>query len=221
MKKRVEPEAVDEEIDDFPDKPAAIKAPKAPKPPKAAKVKSTREAKAKTQGGGYISGLLTGLLLMIFLTFAAAGGMYFNLGGLAERTISMLKLDPVEAGIREQRAYELDRLEAELQGERTILEQEHRSLEKDRNDLAKMTLAAKTLEEELKAQSALLTCEKADLATVVAIYEALEPSQAALVLSASEDKDMLVIILKNMTQSRVSQILGKMDAAKEIGRAHV
>ena len=217
MKKRVGAETVDEDIDEIPEKPAAGKAPKAPKPPKPAKaasVKTPREPKAKSQGGGYASGLMTGLLLMILLAFAAAGGMYFNLGGLAEKTIAMLELDPVEAGIREKRAYELDRLEAELQEERTSLEQDQRKLEKDRNELAKMSLTVKTLEEDLKKQSALLAPEKADLAAVVAIYEALEPSQAALVLAASQDKEMLVVILKNMTQTRVSQILGKMDATK-------
>jgi flagellar motility protein MotE (MotC chaperone) len=223
MKKRVETEPVDEDIDDLPDEPVEAKPAKAakaakpakpPKPPKAVKPRSPRDTKAKPQGGGYASGLMTGLLVMILLASAAAGGMYFNLGGLAEKTISMLELDPVEAGIREKRAYELDRLEAKLQDERTTLEQGQRKLEKDRTDLAKLALAAKTLEAELKAQSALLTPGKAELAAVVAIYEALEPSQAALVLAASKDKDMLVIILKNMTQTRVSQILGKMEATK-------
>ncbi|NLN47161.1 MAG: hypothetical protein GX153_11455, partial [Clostridiaceae bacterium] len=49
------------------------------------------------------------------------------------------------------------------------------------------------------------------LAQVVAIYESLDPAQAASVLVALEDEEMLVVILKNMSQGRVSQILGKMD----------
>jgi len=207
---------MDEEVaaltGDLPEPPG--KAAKTSKPVRRKASKSSAEPKAKPQSaaGGFGKGLIVGLLILVLVVGGALPVLYFNVGGLATRAIGLLQLDKQLADIQQERTYELDRRTSEIDDREAELEEGKRTLARELDALDKRELEVSERETALAQQDAKVSGEAADIQGVIAIYEAMDPAQAAAVLSALDDDKMLVVILKNMTQSRVSQIMGKLDA---------
>lgn len=182
-----------------------------PKNPKRQKPASVQKQAVKKGDAGFGKGLAAGMLAMVFVLGLVIPVLYFNVGGAATRAISVLHLDKEADRIQQERSDELERLTASLEMEKSALEQGVTELTRDKASLAARELDVKKKEEAAASLIASVESRKAELAQVVAIYESLDPAQAASVLVALEDEEMLVVILKNMSQGRVSQILGKMD----------
>ncbi len=211
---------MDMELDDIEETPsivpskARVKPAPKPKPKPAAKSAAAKKSSPAKKKAGFGAGFAVCFLLMAILLGAAGGAFWFNISDVKTMVVTTLKLDQEEFTYLENRKNELAIIEADL------LDRE-KQLKSDRQDVDKMQQTQTETEAELTTRAsdldtleASLTEQKTNLDSIVAIYEAMEPANAAAILMAADTLQENLSIIKNMNQSKLALILAEMTPAQ-------
>ena len=157
--------------------------------------------------------------LILLLVIAGAIVYFFDIGGLKGFALSLIGKGPslpVDQKSPEQIAIEkendfiktekakLSALRTDLENYRTQLDNKNKELEDKENDLRLKMEETEKLENNLSAKLNELT-------DLIGIYDKIEAEEAAAILSELEDKDQMVLIIKNLKKEKSAEILGIMD----------
>ncbi|MEA4889082.1 MAG: hypothetical protein VB070_06435 [Clostridiaceae bacterium] len=169
--------------------------------------------KAKKKRGPFF-GFVFGLAVSLLIFAAVISLLYFNVADLREVFIQRFKLDETSFQMLESQKQDLELKTAELNDQKTVLEKEQNEAQTQAADIARQSEALSARQTEIDQLQASLTAQAADLKSIAAWYESMEPAAAADIFTAFTDQSKLILIIKNMNQTRIALILAEMDPAQ-------
>jgi len=162
------------------------------------------------------------VVIVIILILVAAGTVVFmlNIGNLRDSVLAVISPETViEEEISEQ-----ERLEAQIRDEIIRLSTLEDELETRENELNVRENELNLKEEEINRimQENIVVQERLSpqiesLLSITEIYSNMESEQAALILSAMESNEQIILIIKNMDKEKSGEILGLMEPERAAG----
>lgn len=185
--------------------------------------KTGSEKKPQSKGGSKKSSLTVFIIIIvIILIFVTASIVIFmlNIGNLRDSVLAVISPETaVEEEISEQQ-----RLEAQIRDEIIRLSAVEDELEKRESELNVRENELNLKEEEINRimQENIVVQERLSpqlesLMSITEIYSNMESEQAALILSAMESDEQIILIIKNMDNEKSGEILGLMEAERAAG----
>lgn len=200
--------------------PEAVDKKEAKRQKKEARIAAKAEAKAakvKRKGITPLRAALMTFLLMIFLLLAATTLIYFD---VVDRHILVNALLEGDNPYRPQieRIEQLSRSLAEeslaLEQAKADFEEEKKLLEKEQKTLASRETAIVTQQANLDASTTLAAESEENIAKLVAMYEKMDASSAAMIMEEMYDVEDVARLLSRMKQDKASGILSAMSSAR-------
>jgi flagellar motility protein MotE (MotC chaperone) len=190
-------------------------------PPKA-RVKPASSAVSGSKAGssksvGFAAGFITCLLVFILALGAIAVAFWLNLGDIRTMIIVTLRLSDTEFRYLETRHSELTDTESDLAENTKKLASDWMALEQKTAEFAAKEDDLKTRASELDALATSLSEQKADLGSIVSIYEAMEPQKAAAIINVPGDLATKLKVIKNMNKNKLALILAEMTPEQAAG----
>ncbi len=179
--------------------------------PKKARNKKIRQPNPRS-GKGFAAGFVLGIFLILMLLVGIGAAFYMNINDLQLTAIQTIRLDEKTFDYLEQELAALDESFSELSAGQQVLKSDRIKLEQDRTALIEQQAELMERIQEVEAVSLALSEQKAELDSIVSLYEAMEPDVAAAILTEGEDMAQTSIILKNMQDSKLALILAEMES---------
>jgi uncharacterized protein HemX len=184
----------------------------------------TAKPKGKVSAGAVIA------VFLVVIIIAAAGLVYFNVGGFRQKLADALQTDQaqvedetaaMDAAQIEQRQSELDAQAAQLDKQTATLKtktdkikEREKALVDNEKALADKETALVAREEAVAtAEAGMLEAQQAqdNLAATAKIFEAMEPAVAATAISGLGTVDDMVEVLQMISSDKAADILGEME----------
>ncbi len=160
-------------------------------------------------------------ILLVVLIGACFAAVYFDLAGMKQTAVTLLKLDTPTQGQTDAKKAAEDALALEKQEmnkvsteqKKTANDQKKTAVELDKREkeLAQKETAVEDRQKELDALQQQLNGKQIDYAALVAMFENMAPAKAAAAISAMKKVGDMVRLLAGMKSEKAALILENMD----------
>lgn len=169
------------------------------------------EGKVTTHAGAVFAGFLYGVFFVLLLIAASIAFYYFDLGNMRSMVINGLRIDQDSYTIIENRRSELSKIEEQIKTEQQKIQSDKTVLVQTEEALNKRDEELKQKEQQLANQESLLSGKEADLAEIIELYEKMDTTAAAGIISNFSNQEDVIKILRNLSQSKAGQIMALLD----------
>lgn len=161
------------------------------------------------------------LVLLLFVVIAAGLLVFFNVGGIRDTVMGFLFSSKAGSNQQSEESLKLQQELKALEDEKNRLKDFENQLntlksqlESRQQELEQRELKLQEREKEIDELQQKLSAQFENIKDIAKLYENMEGEQAASILSEMSDNQLVIQILKNMSEEKSAEILGLMDAKK-------